>query len=286
LAERIELAIPGVNPFLPHLATLKWTLDLTPDTKLLNVELLDPEVRKGFQYKPGQFAFVSAFGIGEAPFGISSVAYRDEGLEFAIRRVGTVTAGLHELEPGDTLGVRGPLGNFFPLEDYRGRHILIIGGGIGMAPLRPVINTIVDHRADYQRLTIINGARTPRDLVFQNEFDAWARSPDTELVLTVDRGDEGWTGRVALVPDVVTELAPSPENTVAIICGPPIMIRFTLERLKGLGFEDHQIVTTLENKMKCGLGKCARCNVGDRYVCKDGPVFTFQQISQFLEEVG
>lgn len=285
--QKIDLNNPGANPFLPHLATLKWTLDLTYDTRLFNVELNDPEARKSFVYKPGQFIFASAFGIGEAPFGLTSVSYRGEpGIEFAIRRVGTVTNGLHELEPGATLGIRGPMGNFFPMDSYKSKNMFIIGGGIGMAPMRPVVTTVIDHRNDYGKLTIVNGARSPQDLVFQNEFDIWAKSPNTELVLTVDRADDKWKGRVALVPDVVTSLAPSPKDTIAVICGPPIMIRFTLERLKKLGFENHQVFTTLENKMKCGLGKCARCNVGDKYVCKDGPVFTFEQISHFLEEVG
>ena len=154
-----------------------------------------------------------------------------------------------------------------------------------MAPLRPVITTILDHREDYADLLIINGARTPSDLVFAPEFQTWAEVPRTKLELTVDRGDDDWKRRVALVPDVVKELAPSPENAIAITCGPPIMIRFTLARLKELGFADNQIVTTLEGKMKCGLGKCARCNVGDKYICQDGPVFTFEQISRFIEQV-
>ena len=272
------------NPFIPNLATLKGTVELTPDIKLMSVELEDHAIRDGFDYKPGQFAFLSAFGVGEAPFGIVSLPQRADGLEFAVRRIGTVTRALHELEPGDTLGVRGPFGNHFPLEDYRGRDMVIIGGGIGMAPLRPVINTILDHRNDYGKLLIINGARTPQDLVFAPEFQTWMEAPQTTLELTVDRGDEHWTGRVALVPDVLKEVAPSSNNAIAITCGPPIMIRFTLEALKGLGFEDNQIVTTLEAKMKCGMGKCARCNVGDKYICRDGPVFTFEQISKFLEQ--
>ncbi len=276
--------MPSDNPFVPYMATVKRSVDLTPDVKLLTVELNDSEVRQAFDYRPGQFAFVSAFGVGEAPFGLSSVAYKKDGVEFAIRRVGTVTLALHSLEPGAPVGVRGPFGNYFPLEDYRGKNIVIIGGGIGMAPLRPVINTIVDHRSDYGSLLIINGARSPQDLVFANEFETWASAPDTRLVLTVDRGDDKWKGRVALVPDVVKELAPSAQNAVTIICGPPIMIRFTLARLKELGFANEQIVTTLEGKMKCGMGKCFRCNVGDRYICKDGPVFTFEEITHFLEQ--
>jgi NAD(P)H-flavin reductase len=272
------------NPFIPHLAVLKSTIDLTPDIKLMKLELEDPVVRENFQYQPGQFAFLSAFGVGEAPFGLTSVCYRQSELEFAVRRIGTVTGALHELEPGAIVGVRGPFGNSFPLEEYKGKNIYIIGGGIGMAPLRPVITTILDHRDDYGELLIINGARSPRDLVFAPEFDIWASSPRTRLELTVDRGDENWKGRVALVPAVVAELKLSPQNAVAITCGPPIMIRFVLVELKKLGFADQQIVTTLEGKMKCGLGKCARCNVGDKYICLDGPVFTMEQISRFIEQ--
>ena len=153
-----------------------------------------------------------------------------------------------------------------------------------MAPLRPVINRILERRNNYEELLIINGARTPQDLVFQTEFPTWMEAPRTRVELTVDRGDEHWEGMVALVPDVVKELAPSPDNAIVIICGPPIMIRFTLAGLRDLGFKDEQIVTTLEAKMKCGLGKCARCNIGEKYVCQDGPVFTLEQISKFLEQ--
>lgn len=271
------------NPFIPYMATLKNTTDLTPDIKLFSLELDAPAIRDNFHYEPGQFAFLSAFGEGESPFALVSVSPRKAGLEFAIRRIGTVTAALHDLEPGAKIGVRGPFGNHFPLEEYKGKSMIIIGGGIGMAPLRPVINTILDNRGEYGDLLIINGARTPQDLVFQPEFKTWTKAPRTQLELTVDRGDETWTGRVALVPDVVKELRLSPENAIAITCGPPIMIRFTIARLKELGFADNQIVTTLERKMKCGMGKCGRCNVGEKYVCRDGPVFTHEQISQLSE---
>ena len=278
--EAIEESTP--NPFVPYPATLKSAVDLTIDVKLFTLEL--DRAEDEFDYKPGQFAFVSAFGVGEAPFGLTSVAHRKEGLQFAIRRVGTVTNALHQLEPGARLGVRGPFGNFFPLEDYKGRNIFIVGGGIGFAPLRPVVNTLIDNRNDYGNILILNAARSPRDLCFRSECDEWAKAPKTRVELTVDAGDEDWKGRVALAPDVVEELKPSPENTIAIICGPPIMIRFTLQRLKQLGFGDEQIVTTLEGKMKCGLGKCFRCNVGEKYICRDGPVFTFDQISGFIEQ--
>ncbi len=205
------------NPFVPYRATLKSAVELTPDIKLLRVELEDPAVKANFGYKPGQFVMLSAFGEGEAPFGIVSLPGSEDGLEFAVRRIGTVTEAIHELEPGDALGVRGPFGNYFLLEDYVGKNMVIIGGGIGMAPLRPVINKIIEQRNDYGEMLIINGARTPQDLVFVPEFQAWMEAPRTKLTLTVDRGDEHWGGRVALIPDVVKEVAPSPENAIAII---------------------------------------------------------------------
>jgi NAD(P)H-flavin reductase len=273
------------NPFVPHAATIKAVTDLTPDVKLFNVEINDPTARAAFSYKPGQFAFLSAFGQGEGPFGICSLASRGAGVEFAIRKVGTVTAALHELEVGAQVGLRGPMGNWFPVELYKGKHIYIVGGGIGFAPLRPVVHHVLDNRKDYGDLVIINGARTPADLTCSNEFDEWSKSSCTRLELTVDKQFEGWEGRVALIPDVITELKLSPKDAVAIVCGPPIMIKFALARLKTLGFGDDQIVTTLEQKMKCGIGKCARCNVGFCYICKDGPVFTFAQIAKFIEQM-
>jgi NAD(P)H-flavin reductase len=272
------------SPFVPLLATIKTVTELTPDVKLFEVEINDPAARAAFTWKPGQFAFLSAFGQGEGPFGITSSAARGK-LEFAIRKVGTVTAALHELEAGATVGLRGPMGNWFPVDDYKGKNIYIIGGGIGFAPLRPVVHHVLDNRKDYGDLVIINGARSPADLTCSNEFEEWRSSSCTRLELTVDKQFEGWEGRVALIPDVVTELKLSPKDAVAIVCGPPIMIKFALSRLKTLGFGDEQIVTTLEQKMKCGVGKCARCNVGGIYICQDGPVFTFAQISKFIEQM-
>jgi len=272
------------GPLIPHLATLTDVIRLTPDVNLFQMEFNDPALQESFDYKPGQFVFVSAFGMGESPFGVTSVAYHKGPIEVAVRKVGTVTRLMHEFEPGETVGVRGPCGNSFPMDEYKGKNVFIIGGGIGFAPLRPIVTTIIDHRDDYGDLVIINGARTPADLTFASEFDKWASAPRTKLELTVDAGDENWTGRVALIPTVVRELDLSPRDAVAIVCGPPIMIKFTLVELKKLEFADSQIVTTLEGKMKCGIGKCARCNVGDKYICKDGPVFTQEQIGHLMEQ--
>jgi NAD(P)H-flavin reductase len=267
------------NPMRPALGTLVGVKDLADDIKLFQVELNGER----FDYKPGQFAFVSAFGVGEAPFGIASTWARTPTLEFAINRVGTVTAALHHLEPGAVVGVRGPLGNSFPLDEIKGKNVVVLGGGIGGAPLRPVIHSILDNRADYGRLTILWAARSPSLLVFTDEYDAWQAAPDTDLHLTVDEGDAAWSGHVGLITRLLEQVAPSPDATVAIICGPPIMIKFVILGLKSLGFDDEQIIMTLEAKMKCGIGKCGRCNMGETFVCLDGPVFYYTQVSRFLE---
>jgi sulfhydrogenase subunit gamma (sulfur reductase) len=263
----------------PLLGRLVGVKDLADEIKLLQIELNG----ESFDYQPGQFAFVSAFGVGEAPFGLASTVARTSNLEFAISRVGTVTAALHNLEPGAVVGVRGPLGNCFPLDDLRGKEIVVLGGGIGGAPLRPVVHSILDNRADYGHLTILWAARSPSLLVFTDEYDDWRAAPDTELHLTVDEGDAQWTGQVGLITELLEQVAPSPENAVAIICGPPIMIKFVVLGLQKLGFADEQMIMTLEAKMKCGIGKCGRCNMGEKFVCLDGPVFAYTQVSRFLE---
>jgi NAD(P)H-flavin reductase len=267
------------NAMRPLLGTLVGIQDLADDIKLFQIDLDGA----AFGYLPGQFAFLSAFGVGEAPFGLASTQERTPLLEFAINRIGTVTSALHRLEPGAVIGVRGPLGNSFPMDDLKGKNILVLGGGIGGAPLRPVIHTILDHRDEYGRLSILWAARTPSLLVFTDEYDNWRAAPDTALHLTVDQGQAGWTGNVGLITELLEQVAPTPENTVAIICGPPIMIKFVILGLRKQGFADDQMIMTLEAKMKCGIGKCGRCNMGEVFVCLDGPVFSYTQVAQFLE---
>jgi sulfhydrogenase subunit gamma (sulfur reductase) len=271
------------NPMRPYLGTLVGVKDLATDIKLFQVDLNDSQARQSFTYHPGQFAFLSAFGVGEAPFGLASIPSRGPALEFAIAKVGTVTAALHAMEEGSIVGVRGPMGNCFPLEEIEGKNVIVLGGGIGGAPLRPVIHTILDQRDDYGHLTILWAARNPSLLVFTDEYDDWRAAPRTELHLTVDQGDESWTDNVGLITELLEKVAPSPEDAVTITCGPPIMIKFVMLTLKKLGFTTEQMITTLEAKMKCGIGKCGRCNLGEKFVCVDGPVFTYTEISQFLE---
>ena len=271
------------NPMKPLLGTLTGLKDLATGIKLFQVSLNDDAERERFDYMPGQFAFLSAFGVGEAPFGLASVPWRSETLEFAIMEIGTVTSALHRMEVNEIVGVRGPLGNCFPMDEFKDKNIVVLGGGIGGAPLRPVIQTILDNRADYGHLNILWAAREPSLLVFTDEYDEWCAAPDTALHLTVDRANGNWTGHVGLITQLLEKVAPSPENAVAVICGPPNMIKFTALALFKLGFAPEQMVMTLEAKMKCGIGKCGRCNMGNKFVCIHGPVFTYTQVSDFLE---
>jgi NAD(P)H-flavin reductase len=256
---------------------------MAPEIKMFGIELINGGGDAFATYRPGQFAFVSAFGVGEAPFGIASTPERGPVLEFAVQRLGSVTNEMHELGVGDIVGVRGPLGNWFPMEQFVEHDLLVLGGGIGGAPLRPVLQTIFDHRADYGHLTVLWAARHPSLLMFRDEYAAWQSAPDTELHLTVDDPDAEWEGHVGLITELLREIQPSPKNTIAITCGPPIMIHFVQKLLAELGYTPEQSYATLEARMHCGIGKCGRCNLGEKLVCIDGPVFSMAETQTFLE---
>ncbi len=272
----------SANPLVPEVATIIDIVEETPDVRTF---VLEPDAGPVFAYRPGQCAMVSVFGVGEAMISITSTWSPERPLELSVKRVGRVTAALHEAEPGHKVGVRGPYGNSFPVEEWEGKNLLFVGGGIGLAPLRALINYCLERRQSYSRVDIVYGARSPRDLCFKREiFERWPKVPGVAVHLTVDAADAQWQGAVALVPHFLERLAPSPSGTVAVTCGPPIMIRYTLATLEKLGFADEQIVTTLELKMQCGVGKCGRCNIGPRYVCLDGPVFTRAQLKELPQE--
>ena len=272
------------NPMLPYLGKLLEVRDLATDIKLFRIKMLDGGSKAFHTFQPGQFAFVSAFGLGEAPFGIANTSGRGPVIDFAIARLGSVTTALHELGEGDIVGVRGPLGNWFPMKKFKGKNILVLGGGIGGAPLRPVIQYVLDHRSDYGRLTILWAARRPDLLVFTDEYNEWCAAPDTSLHLTVDTPDENWKHESGLITQLLEKTSPSPENTVAITCGPPIMIHFVTKMLQEkMGFAEKDNYVTLEARMHCGLGKCGRCNFGEKLVCVDGPVFNMEEVGELLE---
>jgi sulfhydrogenase subunit gamma (sulfur reductase) len=271
------------NPMMPFLGKLVEVRDLASEIKFLRVEMQNGGGESFRTYQPGQFAFISAFGLGEAPFGIANTADRGPLVDFAIARLGSVTTGLHELGVGDLVGVRGPLGNAFPMDDFKGKNLIVLGGGIGGAPLRPVIQHVLDHRSDYESLTIIWAARRPDLLVFTDEYDEWRAAPDTALHLTVDTPDEKWDHNVGLITQLLEKVAPSPHNAIAVTCGPPIMIKYVTRMLAGMGFAAEDSYVTLEARMHCGLGKCGRCNLGEKLVCVDGPVFNMAEVGGLLE---
>jgi sulfhydrogenase subunit gamma (sulfur reductase) len=275
----------NANPYLPDMATIVEVIQETHNIKTFRVVINNEERMKAFTFRPGQVGQLSVFGAGESTFVINSSPTRKDYLQFSVMRVGEVTSRLHQLQPGDQIGVRAPLGNSFPVEDLKGKNIVFIGGGIGMAPLRTLFTYMLDNRKDYGDITLLYGARSPADLTYKAELPEWTGRKDVNTVLTIDNPSDGWEHKVGLIPNVLLEINPKPKNTVAITCGPPIMIKFTLQALKKLGFEDENILTTLEKRMKCGVGICGRCNIGTKYVCMDGPVFTYAQLKELPSEL-
>lgn len=255
----------------------------TPDVKTFRV--VAPEGGKVFEHMPGQCAMLSIPGVGEAMFSITSSPTNQEFMEFSIKKCGCLTDWLHQMDLGQQITVRGPYGKPFPVEeDLKGKNLLFIAGGIGLAPLRSVINYCRHYRDNYGTIDIIYGSRSMDDLVDYEEIQSeWCKEAGINVHLTIDREQEGWDGHVGFVPNYVKELNPDLSKTV-LMCGPPIMIKFTLQGLEELGFKKEQVYTTMELRMKCGFGKCGRCNIGDKYVCKDGPVFRFDELDVLPDE--
>jgi NAD(P)H-flavin reductase len=270
------------NIYKPYL----MEIEETSDVRTFRLKFKNEAEAEAFSFKAGQFGEYSVFGEGESTFCVASSPTRKGYIECTFRKAGRVTNALANLEVGDTVGFRGPYGNTFPIEQWQGKNLLYIAGGIALPPMRCVIWNTLDLRDKYKDITIVYGARTVGDLVYKHELKEWQERPDVKLITTVDPGGQtpDWKGEVGFVPAVVEKIAPSSENTIAILCGPPVMIKFTMPVLKKLGFKDKDIFTTLENRMKCGFGKCGRCNVGKVFVCKDGPVFTYEEILTLPEE--
>jgi NAD(P)H-flavin reductase len=275
-----------MNIYKPELVRIVDVIEETPDIRTFKLAFQDKAQQEQFSFLAGQFAEYSVFGEGECTFCIASSPTRSDYLECSFKLAGKVTGAMHKLTIGDTMGLRGPYGNAFPIEAMKGKNVLFIAGGIGLAPARCIIWNVLDLRDQFGDITIIYGARTVADLVYKRELEEWAQLPGVRTVYTVDPGGEtpDWKGEVGFVPTIVEKAAPQAENSMAIVCGPPIMIKYTMPVLQKAGFSDEAIITTLENRMKCGLGKCGRCNIGNVYVCKDGPVFTYKQLLELPEE--
>jgi len=270
------------NPYLPISVKVEKIVveNDAKDLKTFDLSFVEPGARKAFEFIPGQFGFLSIMGTGEAPFGIAS-APSEEFIKYTVKRVGGFTTALHELEPGTVIGMRGPWGNSYPLDLMQGRDVVIVSGGFSFTTLRSTIVQLLDpkRRKSFGKITCVYGARSAGELLYKEELKAWESSPDIDLHLCVDKlGGDPWPKTEGLVPNVLKQVAPPAKNAIALVCGPPIMIRFTHPVLEALGFKPDDVFLSLENRMKCGIGKCGHCNLGSKYVCKDGPVFSYSQL--------
>jgi sulfite reductase subunit B len=270
------------SPYQPTMAEMVKIEQLTETEKLFTLHLKDG---RDLGHRAGQFVEVSVFGIGEAPISVTSSPTRNGTFELCVRRVGDVTGALHGMKPGATVGIRGPYGNGFPVEQMRGKDLLFAPGGIGLPPLRSVIRQVLDERESFGRVIILYGARNPSELLFKDELAQWEARDDVEFHVTVDRGDESWTGNVGVITTLFPKITINPRNTVAMTVGPPVMYRFVLMELLSKGIQDGRIFLSLERRMKCGLGKCGHCQINNVYVCQKGPVFSYAQLKELPEAI-
>ncbi len=276
------------NPYIPNLTVIRkiTTENEAKDIKTFELIFKDSEAMKNFKYRCGQFAEISVFGAGECPIGIASSPMDKDAIQFTVKRVGVVTTALHNSEEGTVMGVRGPYGNGFPMERLEGRNVVIVGGGFAFTTLRSLANFILHkaNREKFKDLTVIYGARNPGELIYKYDLEAWKKRDDINLNVTIDSAVPGWKGLVGFVPAVLKDVAPSSDNAIAVVCGPPIMYKFTMPVISELGFSPENVLLSFEMRMKCGIGKCGRCNIGEKFVCKDGPVFTYKEFQRMPKE--
>jgi len=274
--------VQPTSVYLPSLAEIVRTEQLTKMEKLFEIKLQNDQE---LGHQPGQFVEVSLFGIGEAPISVSSSPTQKGSFELAVRAVGNVTKTLHTLNRGATLGIRGPFGKGFPIEEMKGKDILFVAGGIGLVPLRSLINYVLDNRSHFGRVFVLFGAKTPAEQLFLDELAKWRQSKDMEYWETVDRSDGQWKGNVGVITTLFPKIAVDPQKTIAVIVGPPIMYRFAILEAQVKGIPDDQIIVSLERRMKCGVGKCGHCQINHIYVCQEGPVFSYAKIKDLKEAI-
>jgi sulfite reductase subunit B len=275
-------ALAQTSIYLPTLAEIVRTEQLSQMEKLFDIRLKNG---RELGHQPGQFVEVSLFGIGEAPISISSSPTKKGSFEIAVRAVGNVTKALHTLEQGATVGIRGPFGKGFPVDELNGKDILFVAGGIGLVPLRSLINYVLDHRSDFGQVQVLFGAKTPAEQLFLDELAKWRTRKDMEYLETVDRADDRWKGNVGVITTLFPKIKIDPKKTVAVIVGPPIMYRFAILEAQVKGIPDEQIIVSLERRMKCGVGKCGHCQINNLYVCQEGPVFRYARIKDLREAI-
>jgi len=280
-----EKLLTSANPYFPVPIRLTRSVMETDDKQLKSLWFEFVNEEQAFSYSPGQFCQLSIMDIGEAPFGIAS-SPDEKGLLFTVNRLGTVTTALHQLAEGDTIGIRGPLGNRYPTDLAIGKDILIVSGGYAFTTLRSLFLylTAPQRRKDYGKITILYGVRNPGLFLYKNELEEWKDQENVEVHLTIDKACEGWDGYVGLVPNVLRDIHPESKNTAVFVCGPPIMLKFTFPVFNELGFSPEMVFTSLEMRMKCGIGKCGRCNIAHKYICQDGPVFSLKELNSLLKD--
>jgi len=287
-AVRPSAGADPVNPLVPVMVTVRDVVRET-DSGLIRTLVLDWDPAKCahpvFDYRPGQCSMISRIGVGESMIAMASTATRRGTIEFTVKDAGRNTSALHQVVPGDQIGLRGPYGNGYPLEQLEGRDLLVVGGGIGISGLRALVNYCLDRRSEFGHLTIVYGAQSPGELCYKDElYGRWPDAPGVDVRLTVDAPATGWDGFVGFVPAYLEALAPQSDHATAVVCGPPAMIRHTATTLRRLGFAPGNILVSMELKMQCGVGRCGRCNIGGKYVCRDGPVFSLAELGELPEE--
>jgi len=277
----IDRGAQAASPYVPQMARITAAEQMTETERFFRLEMEGDPLR----YEPGQFVSVTVFGVGEVPISICSSPTQGDAFELTVRSVGTVTNKLKDFGEGDRLGIRGPFGNRFPYDAMQGQDVLFVAGGLGLAPTRSLIRYVLDKRADYNNVTILVGARDPSLLLFQDELKQWTKRPDVNTLVTVDRPDDSWDGTVGVITKLFAKVDLDPANTYAVVVGPPVMFKFTvLEALSG-GIPEGRIICSLERHMKCGVGKCGHCQIRGVYVCREGPVFTYEQVKRLREGI-
>ncbi|MEW6327620.1 MAG: FAD/NAD(P)-binding protein [Thermodesulfobacteriota bacterium] len=268
------------NVYLPQIAVIKDIKEETGDIKTFTLAFKDRKFKNSFSFRPGQFMMVSVFQAGEVPISISSSPSQPENLQLSIKKAGALTGKIHGHKVGDEIGLRGPYGRSFPVERLIGKNLLFVAGGIGLAPLRSLINYVLNNRTEFGQITILHGARTPSDIPFKHELSRWPKERDVKVLVTVDRPDTGWKGNIGPATALWDKTGISSRDTIAVICGPPVMISFVVMDLLKMGFSEDDIISTLERHMKCGVGKCGHCSIGHQLTCVDGPVFTYREMKE------
>ncbi len=277
----IQAGASAESPYVPHMARITKAEQMTETERFFHLEMEEGTL----DYQPGQFVGVTVFGVGEAPISICSSPTQGKGFELTVRSIGLVTNKLKEVGEGDRLGIRGPFGNTFPFEEMKGQDVLFVAGGLGLAPTRSLIRYVLDKRDDYGKVTILVGAREPNLLLFRDELQRWTERDDAETLVTVDRPDDTWDGHVGVITKLFPKIEMDPSRTWAVIVGPPVMFKFTVLEALAEGIPESRIICSLERHMKCGIGKCGHCQIRGTYVCREGPVFTYEQVKRLREGI-